>query len=68
MDNLFCLKHIIEKKGDTGQQSEEHPQIYGETFQQVYKFIINSKGTLENEINKRIAKSGRVYNGIKNNF
>jgi uncharacterized protein YukE len=57
-----------------GQQSKKHNiQIDDEALEQVDKFtylgvIINKEGTLEDEINGRIAKTGRLYNSIKSNF
>ena len=57
--------------GDINQSM--HIQIENEEIEQVNKFkylggIINCRGDMEDEINERIASTGRLFNVIKSNF
>lgn len=67
----------IKKKTNTmaiARQEVQHTiQLSGLSLEQVKRFkylgvIINSQGSMEDEINKRIAATGRLYNAIKTNF
>lgn len=57
-----------------GNLEEKHSiEIDGKYLEQVkcYKYlgvVINSKGNLEEEINERVAKTGRLFNSIKASF
>ena len=47
-------------------------KIEGQDIEQVGMFkylgVINSQGTLEDEVNERIAKTGKLYNAIETSF
>lgn len=57
-----------------GNSEEKHSiELDGKYLEQVksYKYlavVINSKGNLEEEINERVAKTGRLFNSIKSSF